>query len=506
MFMGPAMLDVTFTSRPSAAEAALVVGVWEGGNQTATARGLDGDRLISRALTASPRFSGKEGQCVTVQAPAGMTANRLLLLGLGPFGDMDAHRARRLGAVVAAELLTSGEDTVAVALELEPDTAAAFGQGLALRAHRPTPWRTRTADEDRVTLAHAAIRVAATGAAEELWVRAKAEVEGVLLARDLGEAPGNILTPSAFVERARALEALGVTVEVVQGVEALRDAGCGLLAAVGQGAAQPPALLILRWRGTGGGQRPVGLVGKGITFDAGGLSLKPGAGMEHMKGDMGGAAAVLGAVHALASMQAACPVTAVLAIAENVPGAAATRPGDVVTARNGLTVEVIDTDAEGRLALADALATLAAEPADRRPGVVVDIATLTGTVVTALGRHYAGLYTPDDGLARALESAGGSVGEPVWRLPLTHARDEDLDSPIADIRQCAPVMRWLPDALHAARFLRRFPAPGQRWAHVDMAGVGRSDDDRPLGPAGATGWGVRLLTALVLDRHADAPQ
>lgn len=494
------MIDVTFTARASAAGAALVVGVWEGGNPTATARALDGDRVISRALAASPRFAGREGQCVTVHAPAGIGASRLLLLGLGPFDEMDAHRARRLGAVVAAELLTSAEEAVAVELDLEPDTAAAFAQGLALRAHRPLPWRTRATDEDRATLTHAAIRVAATGAAEVLWTRAKAEAEGVLLARDLGEAPGNVLTPTAFVEHARALEALGVVVEVVQGVDALRAAGCGLLAAVGQGSAEPPALVTLRWPGAGGARRrPVGLVGKGITFDAGGLSLKPGGGMEHMKGDMGGAAAVLGAVHALASMQAACPVTAVLAIAENLPGATATRPGDVVRARNGLTVEIIDTDAEGRLALADALATLAAEPEDRRPGVVVDIATLTGTVVTALGRHYAGLYTPDDALAEALETAGNAVGEPVWRLPLTEARDEDLDSPIADIRQCAPAMRWLPDALHAARFLGRFPAEGQRWAHVDMAGVGRSDEDRPLGPKGATGWGVRMLTALVLD-------
>ncbi|WP_404381749.1 leucyl aminopeptidase family protein [Caenispirillum salinarum] len=501
------MIDVTFTARPSAEAAALVVGVWEGGNLTATARGLDGDRLISRALAASPRFSGNEGQCVTVRAPAGVAANRLVLLGLGPFGEMDVHRARRLGAVVAAEVMTSGDVAVTVELELEPATAAAFAQGLVLRAHRLVPWRTKVDDEDRVTLTHAAIRVTATGAAEEAWTRAKAEAEGVLLARDLGEAPGNVLTPTAFVDRARALEALGVVVEVVQGVDALRAAGCGLLAAVGQGSAEPPALVALRWPGKGGtGQRPVGLVGKGITFDAGGLSLKPGAGMEHMKGDMGGAAAVLGAVHALAVMQTACSVTAVLAIAENLPGATATRPGDVVTARNGLTVEIIDTDAEGRLVLADALATLAAEPADRRPEVVVDIATLTGTVVTALGRHHAGLYTPDDALAEALETAGNAVGEPVWRLPFTDARDADLESPIADIRQCAPAMRWLPDALHAARFLGRFPAEGQRWAHVDMAGVGRSDEDRPLSSKGATGWGVRLLTALVLDHHPGARQ
>lgn len=198
-------------------------------------------------------------------------------------------------------------------------------------------------------------------------------------------------------------------------------------------------------------------------------------------------------------MQAACPVTAALAIAENLPGATATRPGDVVRARNGMTVEIIDTDAEGRLALADALATLAAEPEERRPSVMIDTATLTGTVVTALGRHYAGFYTSDDTLAAALQDAGKSAEEPVWRLPLTDARDEDLESPIADIRQCAPPMRWLPDALHAARFLSRFPGKKTRWAHVDMAGVGRSDEDQPLSPKGATGWGVRLLTGLVLD-------
>ncbi|GAA0581054.1 leucyl aminopeptidase family protein [Caenispirillum bisanense] len=472
-----------------------MLGVWEGGNASAAARAPQVAAVVARALAASPAFTGREGQVLTVLAPEGVAAERLVLLGLGPFGGMEPHRARRLGAAVAAALGCSGAGTLAVDLDLDPEAAAAFAQGLVLRLPDPSPWHSRPDPAAAPTVRAATLRLAATAAAEDLWQRARAEAEGVLLARGLVEAPGNILTPTAFVERARALEVLDVRVEVIQGVTALEAAGCGLLAAVGRASAHPPALVTLTWPGHGAAAAapPLVLVGKGITFDTGGLSLKPADGMERMKGDMGGAAAVLGAVHALAAMQAACPVVGVLAIAENMPGGDALRPGDILRACNGLTVEVVDTDAEGRLVLADAIAHATAA---RRPRAVVDVATLTGAVVTSLGRHMGGLFCSDAALATALRALGDGVGEPLWPLPLDPALDDDLRSDVADLLQCAPAGRFLPDALHAARFLSRFVPAGVPWAHLDIAGLAWTDDDRPLSRRGATGFGVRLLTAL----------
>lgn len=485
------MIDISFS--PGLPDGgARVFGIWEGGNAMAAARAPGIGPQVERALAASPAFSGREGQMLTLVAPAAVQADRVVLLGLGPFGELDGHRARRLGAAVAAELLCSGVTRLCADLDLSPEIAVAFAQGVALRAHAPQPWRTRVEAGERPTLSAATIRLSATAPAEKLWLTVRAETEGVLLARDLVEAPGNVLTPAAFVARARALEALGLRVEVIEGADALEDSGFGLLAAVGRASAHAPALVTLTWPGDGRAADPLVLVGKGITFDSGGLCMKPAAGMERMKADMGGAAAVLGTLHAVASMQSACPVVGILAIAENMPGASALRPGDVLRAANGTTVEVVDTDAEGRLVLADALA----HAAGIRARAVIDVATLTGSVVTALGRHMAGLFAPEPRVAAGLQRLGDAVGEPLWPLPLTEALDDDLRSDVADILQCAPAGRFLPDALHAARFLQRFAPKDVPWAHLDIAGMAYSEDDRPLSRRGATGFGVRLLTAL----------
>lgn len=474
---------------------ARVVGVWEGGNAAAPARAPAIAAQVERALAASPGFTGREGQMLTLLAPAGLPAERLVLLGLGAFGGIDAHRTRRLGAAVAAELACAGPAHAGADLDLPPEAAVAFAQGAVLRAHRPMPWRTRLEESDRPMLEALTVRLPATAAAEALWTAARAEAEGVLLARDLVDAPGNVLTPAALADHAAALATLGVRVEIVTGVERLGEHGFGLLAAVGRASAQPPALITLTWNGLDGGRAPAAplvLVGKGITFDSGGLCMKPAEGMERMKTDMGGAAAVLATLHALARMRSACHVVGILAVAENMPGGGALRPGDVLRAGNGMTVEVVDTDAEGRLVLADALV----HAARLKPRAVIDVATLTGSVVTALGRHMAGLFCTDDRLAAVLREAGEAAGEPLWPLPLTPALDDDLKSDIADILQCAPAGPLLPDALHAAAFLRRFAPPGVPWAHLDIAGMAHGDEDRPLSPRGATGFGVRLLTAV----------
>jgi leucyl aminopeptidase len=304
----------------------------------------------------------------------------------------------------------------------------------------------------------------------------------VHFARDLVVAPGNVLTPPAFVEALGNIP--GVELEVIDP----KKAGLNLLHAVGQGSGFAPALAVLRYRGAGKKDKPAALVGKGITFDTGGIDIKPAKYMELMKGDMGGGAAVAGALMALAARKAPINAVGVIAIAENAVSGRATRPGDVVKGYGGLTVEIIDTDAEGRLALADALAYTADKLS---PSKIIDLATLTGAVEIALGFERAGLFSTDDKLAGQLFAAGEAEDEKLWRLPLTDAYDDAIKSDIADLRNCT----WErgPDHIHAARFLQHFVPKDIPWAHLDIAGMSEADEDGPLAAEGPTGFGVRLL-------------
>jgi len=384
------------------------------------------------------------------------------------------------GAAALAVLPEGTARAVLDARALMPEEAVALATGLALRAPRGF----------RLDLWHPDPEAVAP-----LWHDAHAVLKGVALARKLVAMPANRLTPERFARRLKRLERHGIAVQVL-GRRRLRHAGFGALLAVGEGSAHPPRLVVLRWAGRIPAA-PLVLVGKGITFDTGGLSLKPAEGMAEMTADMAGAAACAGAMLALALRDSPAPAAAVLALAENGIGAASYRPGDVLTTLSGQTVEVVDTDAEGRLVLADALNYAARV---FRPDAVVDLATLTGAVVTALGRHRAGLFGNDPPLAAAVAAAGEAVGERLWPLPISPEHEEALRSEIADLRQCSPE-RGQPDASHAAAFLRRFlghdpPA----WAHLDIAGVAR----HPPGPPGrAGGFGVRLLDALARARFED---
>jgi leucyl aminopeptidase len=333
---------------------------------------------------------------------------------------------------------------------------------------------------------------------------AEAVAEGVCLARELVAAPGNVLTPRAFADRLAALEEAELGVEVI-GPKRLARMGAGGLCAVGGAAGSGPYLVTLRWRGTIAAD-PVVFVGKGITFDTGGVCVKPAARMEEMRADMAGAAAAAGALLALARRRSPAPAAAVLAIAENALGAASYRPGDVLRMLDGRSVEVVDTDAEGRLVLADALA----HARTLRPAALVTLATLTGSVVVALGHHRAGLFGSDPPLMAALAAAGEATGERLWPLPIGERHRRDLDSDIADLRHCLPAGkgegwggRFLPDACHAAAFLREF-AGAAPWAHLDIAGVESLTRDGPFGAKGMpTGFGVRLLDRLVAQHFED---
>ncbi len=276
----------------------------------------------------------------------------------------------------------------------------------------------------------------------------------------------------------------------------MKSLGMGALLGVAQGSVRPPRLLVMRWNGTGDdAARPVCLVGKGVTFDSGGISLKPGPGMEDMKWDMGGAAAVAGAMRSLASRKAKAHVIGICGLVENMPDANAQRPGDIVTSMSGQTIEVLNTDAEGRLVLCDALHWAQKTYA---PDTIVDLATLTGAMIVALGHEYGGLFSNDDSLADALFAAGQETGDKLWRFPLAPAYDKLLDSPIADIKNIGPRQAG---SITAAQFLQRFIEPGVKWAHLDIAGMVFSDKDGPTWAKGATGYGVRLLDRFIAANH-----
>lgn len=498
------VVDVQFTGRPVGPAEALVLGVWEGGNATAAARSLGADRWISQALACLPSFTGKSGNALLLHPPRCDDAGtplpaRLVVAGLGQFGAMDAETARRCGAEVGAVLQSNQITTAAIDLGLDPLMAAFFVLGLRLRCSPAPDYRRaeRTDDSEQRPLRLITVRVSDPRMAETAWAQLRATAEGVELARKLSAEPANIVTPAHMVAQARALERLGVAVEVLDAAR-LTAEGLGLHLAVGQGSSHPPALVVMRWRGAGeGGAAPVLVVGKGLTFDSGGLCIKPADGMEEMKGDMAGAASVLGLLHAVATAQTPVNITGIMALAENMPNANAYRPGDILTGYDGTTVEVIDTDAEGRLVLADALAWGCRS---EKPRAVINLATLTGSIVVALGRHHAGLFSNDDALARGLMRSGQATDELLWRMPLSQALDEDLKSDCADLKQCANAGRLLPDALHAARFLSHFVPDGLPWAHLDIAGVSERTTASAHMPAGATGFGVLTLFDWLTDQ------
>jgi leucyl aminopeptidase len=318
----------------------------------------------------------------------------------------------------------------------------------------------------------------------------------VFVTRDLVSEPANVIYPKSFVTRAKGLEKLGVKVSAL-GAAQMKKLGMGALIGVGQGSEREPQLLVLEWQGAPKtkAKAPVAIVGKGVTFDTGGISIKPAAGMEDMKWDMGGAGVVVGLMRALAARKAKAAVVGICGLVENMPSGTAQRPGDIVTSMSGQTIEVLNTDAEGRLVLADALWYVQ----DKfKPRAIVDLATLTGAIIVALGHEHAGLFCNDDTLCKQLLAAGKAVGEPVWRLPLGKGYDTLIDSEAADMKN---IGNRSAGSITAAQFLQRFVKEGTPWAHLDIAGVTWSAKDKPTVPKGGTAFGVRLLDHLIGENY-----
>jgi leucyl aminopeptidase len=457
---------------------------------------------LTKAAAAAD-FKGTARSTIEVLAPPGLEARRILLLGKE--GTKTELERLRLGGAAYAQLnARKGEqatlisDPVDTGQVSEEVFAADLALGALLRSYAFDKYRSRKSgtDDDEASdgLRTLAIQCAKPDAAAKLFAARKAIAEGVFLARDLVNEPANTLGPVEFAERLSALKSSGLTVEVLDETD-LGALKMHALVAVGQGSVRPPRLVVMQWNGAKSKRaKPLCFVGKGVCFDTGGISMKPAGGMEDMKGDMGGAACVAGLMLTLAKRNAAVNAIGVVGLAENMPSGTAQRPGDIVTSMSGQTIEVLNTDAEGRLVLADALWYAN----DRfKPRFMIDLATLTGAIMVALGKEYAGLFCNDDKLAKELETAGEVTGDKVWRMPLGKAYDRLIDSKNADMKN---IGGRYGGAITAAQFLQRF-VKDTPWAHLDIAGTAMDSARNEINQSWGSGWGVRLLDRFVADNY-----
>ncbi|MDF2493351.1 leucyl aminopeptidase [Sphingomonas sp.] len=478
-------MNVTFADSRPAASPVLAFPVRKDEAGTIAPAGMDAaTNGIIAAAAAGQRFKGEAGTA----AEAYVESGRVLLLGVGDGDDAGYERA---GGALTARLLTSGVTEVTADLSGSTDVAAArFAAGAAQRAWRYDVYRTKLTDDAKPSLANLTI-VGAPAGTEAAWTNRDAVTQGLALTKALVTLPPNILYPESFVELVtKEVDGLGIEVSVLD-EQAMRDLGMGALLGVSQGSRREARLLVLRWNGAGEGDPAVALVGKGVTFDTGGISIKPAAGMEDMKWDMGGAGAVAGAMKTLALRKAKANVLGVMGLVENMPDGNAQRPGDVVTSMSGQTIEVINTDAEGRLVLCDCITWV---QRTHNVKTIVDLATLTGAMIISLGNEQGGLFANDDGLADELLSASKASGDALWRFPMGPAYDKLIDSAIADMKNVGPRGGG---SITAAQFIKRFVEDGVRWAHLDIAGMVWSEKDGPTWGKGATGFGVRLLDTFV---------
>jgi len=458
---------------------------------------------ITRALEAS-RFKGGAEEFLTLLAPAGVDVARIIVAGIGTPAKYDALAAQSLGGRLVAALNGTGEKDVSVWIEQvgdmkldEAEFAANVAYGARLRFYRFDKYKTKEKPEQKPSLKHFSVLVADAADAKRAFGPMDKVVDAVNFARDLVSEPANVIYPETLAAEAKKLSEFGVEVKVL-GVKEMTKLGMGALLGVGQGSDRESQLVTMQWNG-GGKEKPIAFVGKGVTFDTGGISIKPAAGMEDMKWDMAGSAAVIGTMRALAARKAKVNAVGVVGLVENMPSGTAQRPGDIVTSMSGQTIEVLNTDAEGRLVLADAMWYC---QETFKPKVMIDLATLTGAILIALGNIYGGMYANDDELAKQLESSGKSTGELLWRMPLAAAYNKMMDSPAADVKNISGSRNA--GSITAAEFLQRFVQKGTTWSHLDIAGMAWADKDSPTTPRGATGYGVRLLDRLVAAHYEEA--
>ena len=453
--------------------------------------------LVARAAKTE-RFTGKGGSALELILPEGLKVARLVVIGTGKTSELKPKDILKLGGAAMGKLPAAASDGTVFAEfaggALSAEQAADLAQGVRLRAYAFDRYKTKRKDDETPTAKRSVtIAVADVIAAHKAYQSREAVAEGVVMARDLVNEPANVLHPEEFARRALALKKAGVAVEVLD-LKALKKLGMNALIGVGLGSRRESRVVVMRWNGGKKGEAPLAFIGKGVCFDTGGISIKPAAGMEDMKGDMGGAACVTGLMQALAGRKAKINAVGVIGLVENMPDGNAQRPGDIVTSMSGQTIEIINTDAEGRLVLADVIWYAARR---FKPKFMIDLATLTGAIIVALGQEYAGMFANNDQLAERLSKAGEATGEKVWRMPLSAEYDKMIDSKFADMKNTGG-SRW-GGAITAAQFIKRFVDDKTPWAHLDIAGTGFDSRQSDINKSWGSGWGVRLLDRLVAD-------
>jgi len=463
--------------------------------------------LVARAAKAE-RFTGKSGASLDLIMPEGLTVSRLAVIGVGKVAELTAKDFLKLGGMALGKLPAAATDgTIFADLPgaakggaksgpMTAEQAADLALGARLRAYKFDRYKTKKKDDD-TTAARRTVTIATADvtAARKAFAARDTTADGIELARDLVNEPANVLYPDEFARRTLALKKLGVAVEVFD-VKAMKKLGMNALLGVSQGSAHDGRMVVMRWNGGKKNDAPLAFIGKGVCFDTGGISIKPAAGMEDMKGDMAGAACVVGLMHALAARKAKVNAVGLIGCVENMPDGNAQRPGDIVKSMSGQTIEIINTDAEGRLVLADVLWYAAKR---FKPKFMIDLATLTGAIIVALGQEYAGMFTNNDELSHRLHLSGEATGELVWRMPLNPAYDKMLDSKFADMKHTGG-SRW-GGAITAAQFIQRFVADKTPWVHLDIAGTGFDSRLTDINKSWGSGWGVRLLDKLVADYY-----
>jgi leucyl aminopeptidase len=458
--------------------------------------GPTGD-LVMRAAAAD-RFKGKSGSALDLVAPAGLDVSRLVIVGVGKARDLKAQDFVKLGGGAMGKIPASASEATLVADlpggAMKPERAADLALGAQLRAYAFDRYKTkRKEEEEKAAKIKVTIAVAGVAPAQKAFAPRAAVADGVTIARDLVNEPANVLYPEEFARRAGSLKKLGVVVEVL-GIKEMKKLGMNALLGVGQGSEHESRTVIMRWNGGKRGAAPLAFIGKGVCFDTGGISIKPAGNMEDMKGDMAGAACVVGLMHVLAARKAKVNAVGAIGIVENMADGKAQRPGDIVTTMSGQTIEIINTDAEGRLVLSDVLHYVNKH---FKPKFMIDLATLTGAIIVALGQEYAGLFANDDRLAERLVKVGNEIGERVWRMPLGPEYDKMIDSKFADMKNTGGRHGG---AITAAQLLQRF-VDKTPWAHLDIAGTAMGSPQTEINRSWGSGYGVRLLDRLVAEYY-----
>ena len=489
-------MKVEFVATPGAAEIVAVL-VHEG--RTFAPGGADYDTAASGALTkamGASRFTGAAASHLVIAAPAGVDASQVVLVGAGADGALDDTALENAAGAAYHAVKLSGTDSLTLDLRhLTPEQAARAAFNVTLASYRFDKYRTTLKPEKVPSVNTVKVVTSDIRAAQVAHEPLAAVADGVSFARDLVSEPANVLYPEEFARRVKALERLGLEVEILGEAE-MEKLGMRTLLGVGQGSRRDSQLAVIQWKGGKEGEQPIAFVGKGVCFDTGGISIKPAEGMEDMKWDMGGAAAVSGLMHALAGRKAKVNAIGVLGLVENMPDGNAQRPGDVVISMYGQSVEVINTDAEGRLVLADALWYTQER---FKPKFMIDLATLTGAAIVAVGLDIAPLYSNNEDVAGPILAAAAKVGENFWRMPLPPQYEQHIDSKIADVKNTGNGRAG--GSITAALFLQRF-VNGTPWAHLDIAPTAWvNKSPRPTVPEGAVGFGVRTLDRMVADTY-----